>query len=293
MLSGHQVCGGAEGAAKLRDRLLACTANRDGADAEEASGLPQGMSIEDGQAQRLCLPRLELLQPLLQHRGIGRGGCGVCVLLWCGQEIQAAEASVVAAVAAGGLMVDRRIKTEVTPGRGVLLTRRQPHEMASIAKVMGEAACDAALEVSRSRALIGDACCRADQREARDLDQIVAFQQIAEAAVEAARQSVGEGEEAVDECITPLEGGSARRHGEASRAAALGPPGRGEAAGPPAGYRCRGCGCCCGGGCPPMAAAEECCGAPHTLWPLTSYSSDAKACRRTAGIGGADGRGRG
>ena len=234
MLSGHQVCGGAEGAAELRDGLLACTANRDGADTEEASGLPQGISIEDGQAQRLCLARLELLQPLLQRRGIGRGGCGVCVLHWCGQEIQAAEASVVAAVAAGGLMVDRRIKTEVTPGRGVLLTRRQPHEMAAIAQVLAEAACDAALEVGRSGALIGDACCRTNQCEARHLDQIVAFEQIGEAAVEASRQGIGEGEEAVDECIAPLEGGSARSHRKASRATAPGPPGRGEAAGPPA-----------------------------------------------------------
>ena len=81
------MCGAAEGAAELRDRLLACAANRDGADTEEASGLPQGMPIEDGQAQRLRLARRELLQRLPQQRGIGRGGCGVTLLLWSGQQI--------------------------------------------------------------------------------------------------------------------------------------------------------------------------------------------------------------
>ena len=145
-----------------------------------------------------------------------------------------AEASVAAVAATGGVVMDWRIKAEMTPWRGVLLARRQSHEMASIAQVLGEAACDAAFEVGRSGALIGYACCRANQCEARHLDQIVAFEQIAEAAVEAARQGIGEGKEAVDECIAPLEGGSGRSHRKASRATAPGPPGRGEAARPSA-----------------------------------------------------------
>ena len=101
---------------------------------------------------------------------------------------------------------------------------RQANEQGAIAQVMAEGAADAALEIGRGCGEVGEAGSRLHQGQPCHLDQIVALEEIGEAAMEAAGEAVGQGKKAQNSGVTPGDGAV---HGNAQKALHKAPRGGG------------------------------------------------------------------